>query len=877
MTLVGRSAEVRRIGDLIGAARSGRGGALMLRGEAGIGKSTLLDQARHVASGCRLVEAAGSEFETDLPFAALHQLCRPLISHLDAVPGPQRRALEVAFGLASGAPDPFLAGAATLTLLGAAARERPVVCLVDDAHWLDAATTRALAFVGRRLGDDPVALVVAARASELAGHLDDLPVVPVGGLTEDESRMLLATPGSVVLDAQVRDHIVAEARGNPLALRELPRAGGFGPPDTGPVPSRVERGYRQRLTGLSEDAVMLLTVASADPTGDPALLWPAARRLGLDVPAAAAAATATGLVDFATRVRFGHPLARSAVYRAADPDRRRSAHAALAAVLDPATDRDRRAWHRAQASAGPDDEVAAELAVSAATARSRGGVHAAAAFLERSAALTSDPGVRRERVLDAAGTALDAGRADAAAELLATLGTAVLSAEQHARADLLLGRIEFLRHGGRAGTAHMLRAAFRLFAVDPGQGRERLLDVVELSIATGRLGGVLTAIFDRLPATGPGPGGPDVLDALLTLNHAGNRAAVPVIRRVVTRADRPALAIMLAGELWDPETQGAIAASALTAGRESGEPVLLRLGLAQTASHAVLTGDLAVAITAIAEEEAVAEATGGPSVVYPRVHLAAMRGRPDDAGGLLDAPGQMAANPHWMTALLNNGRADYPAALRSARRATAHDDLFLSGIVLPELVEAAVRCGETKEAAAALDALTEHTAGSATPTGLGICASARGLVTGREDDYRESVTLLDKSPMVPYRARAHLLYGEWLRRAGRRRDARRELRIAHTLLAERGIEAFARRAAGELAATGENPVRRTDRPHDRLTARELFIARQVAGGATSPEVATQLFLSPRTVDAHLRNIYRKLGVSSRRQLRGLPGIDPRAT
>ncbi|MEU4656372.1 LuxR family transcriptional regulator [Streptomyces sp. NPDC023723] len=964
--LIGRHAEMRRLDELTGAAREGRGGALVLRGEAGIGKSALLAHAGRSAAGLRTLRASGSQYERELPFAALHQLCVPLLPHLAGLPEGHRAALRNAFGLATGAPDVFRIGLAALELLACAARERPLLCLIDDAHWLDAASSRVLTFVARRVGCEPVALVFAARSQPgvggvdgvpdsgvgglgglsapavdgldgpdrlrvpaaggldgpgglpvpavdgldgpdrlpvpavdgldgpdrlpvpAAGELDDLPVLPVGGLGDADARALLAARGHVAVDDQVYRRLLAEARGNPLALLELPRAGGFGAPDTSSVPTRIERGFRARLAGLSDATRLLLTVASADPTGDPGLLWPAARRLDLDPAAAGAAATGTGLIEFGTRVRFCHPLARSAVYRAASPALRHTAHRVLAEVTDPVHDPDRRAWHRAQAGTGPDEDIAAELERSADRARARGGVVAAAAFLERAAALSLDTAKRTERTLTAVRAGLEAGLTDAAAELLTTVENTALDTDQHARVDLLRGRLAFSRHNDGNGPLFMLRAAQRLAGSDPERSRECFLDALEMSLVVGRAAGVMDTVLAAARSAPPVPRAPDVLDALIRLERDGHRAAVPLLRAALDGdgaplwTSRPALAVILASELWDPHTHAAITDWLMKTGRASGAPLLLRLGLAQTVSGAALCGDLGQAEAAVVEEAALADATGGPPVTYHRLQLAALRGRRAAALELFDTvsaaatahgSGQLVANTHWAAAVLHNGLGDYPAALDAARRAAAPGDLFLAGFSLPELIEAAVRCGEREAAGAALESLTERTAAGGTATGLGIAAYARGLVTGVEDHYREAVEHLDQSPLVPYLARAHLLYGEWLRRQGRRRDCRPHLRTAHELLAEAGVEAFARRAADELRATGEVAPARSGRPaQGRLTAQEAYIARLVATGATSKEVAARLFLSPRTIDAHLRNIFRKLGVTSRRQLRDHPGL-----
>lgn len=881
-TLIGRRAETQRIDDVVAAARSGHGGALVIRGEAGIGKSALLAHAGRAAAGGRIITATGSEFETELPYAALHQLCAPMLDGLDDLPEPQREALEVALGLSDGRPDPLRIGLATLNLLVAGGRDRPLVCLIDDAQWLDDASTRALALVARRIGMEQVAVVFAVRSPAPVAGLDDLPSLTVLGLTDADARALLSASSHAALDPQVRDRIVAEARGNPLALLELPKAGGFVATATLPVPSWIERGYQNRLTGLADEPLMLLTIASADPTGNASLLWSAAERLGLDVAATAGAAGATGLVDFATRIRFCHPLARSAVYRAAPADRLRTAHRALSDVTDPSTDPDRRAWHRAQSCVGPDDDVAAELERCAATATSRGGVQAAAAFLERAAALTLDPGTRIERTLAAAQANLDAGHLDVAADLLAVVNGLALDVSRQARADRIAGELAFVRHDARLASRFMLRAARSLAAVDPTQARDCLIDTAETSLTVGCASSVLPAILAEAALAAPTGREPDVLDALAVLAERGHRDAAPLMRRALDGAGeplwvrRPSLAIMISAELWDADAYALIATSLLVTGGRSGAPLRLRAGLAQAAQRAILTGDIAAAITATAEEEAVADATGQPPLAYHRLQLAAIRGRPADADEIRRASaaapvaGQLRANVSWAAAILHNGLADYPAALRAARGATSSDDLFLTGMALPELIEAAVRCGEADEASDALRRLAERVEGSRTPTGRGVHAYARGLVTGEEADFAEAVQQLRHSSLLTYRARAHLLYGEWLRRAGRRRDARRELRTAHRLFAERGIEGFARRASHELAATGENARRRTEHDVDQLTMQELCIARHVATGATSPEVATRLFLSPRTVDAHLRNIYRKLGISSRRQLRDLP-------
>ncbi|MDA3650132.1 AAA family ATPase [Saccharopolyspora indica] len=880
--LVGRDDEIDRLLALVRGAERGEGGALVLRGEPGIGKSALLEHVeRAVPAEFRVLRASGSEFEGEMPFAALHQLCVSLLAHLDALSAPYRDSLLVAFGLADGAPDPFRVGLAALELLATAAAEHPMLCVIDDAHWMDAASARAFTFLARRIAAEPIAMVFAARDEDVIRGLDELPGLAVSGLSDAHARELLAGAKSATLDERVRDRLLAEARGNPLALIELPKAGGFALPTPSPVASRVERSFRARIAELPRDARILLILASADPTGDPGLLWAAARRLDVDVPAASAAAEGSGLMLLGTRARFCHPLARSAAYRAAEPDQRRAAHRALADTTDPDVAPDRRAWHRAQATAGPDERVAAELESSASRAQARGGVAAAAAFLERAAALSCDPGKQAERTLAAARATLDAGGASAAADLLASIDTGTLDEHQHSSVDLLRGRIAFVQgaDGAVEGAELILRAGRRLAASDPERSRECFVAALEMGLVVGRAAGVMDRVLD---AARSAPRRPDLLDALVLLSTEGHRAGVPALRRVLTGDDAgwsrvPALAAVLAGELWDIDLHTAVTEWLVRTGRETGSPMTIRLGLSQAALSAVFAGDFGRAMAAIAEEEAVADALGDPPQLYPRVHLSAMRGRRQEVLDLVAevvnrGTGQLTANAHWAMAVLHNGLADYPAALDAATRAVAAGDLFLTGIALPELVEAAVRCGEHAAARSALDALVERAEPAGTSFGLGVAAGARALVSDAEADHLEALQHLANSPVPLHAARAHLRYGEWLRRANRRRDAREHLRTAHEELSRMGMEAFAERAAGELRATGEVARSRSEHTDDRLTAQEMHIARQVAAGATSKEVATHLFISPRTVDAHLRNIFRKLGITSRRQLRDVPGL-----
>ncbi|MFI7000116.1 AAA family ATPase [Nocardia sp. NPDC050175] len=867
--LVGRSEETARLLALLHEARESRGGAVILLGEAGIGKSALLEHLAKASSGFLIMRATGAEFEMELPYSALHQLCGPVLEHLDALPAPHRTALRIAFGMETGTPDPFLAGAAALGLL--LEHDRPLLCLIDDAQWLDHASARALAFVARRIGAERVAMVFAARES--VPGLEQLPRVDVERLSESEARAVLVREIPASLDVRVRDRILAESRGNPLALVELPRSAGLAGMAGGfdlPAPRAAERSFRARLEVLPPKTRLLLTLAAAEPVGDPALLWPAAKLLGVED----AAADEVPMVEFGTRVRFIHPLARSAVYQAATAAERRSAHGALAQVSDPVADPDRVAWHRALASVGPDEDVAVALTQSATRARARGGEAAAAAFLERAAALTLEPGMRSERVLAAVEAKLSVGDFGVAAELLSTLDS------DDPRVDLLRARISFARfRGGDRPTDHLLRAAARLTDREPARAREYYVDALEMGTLTGGLDAVIAAARTAPANPEPHTSADIILDGVVALAVEGHQAAAKLLRPVVADgADEvwtrwPTLGFLLAVELWNADAMAGIATRVTAFGRELGSFHMLPIGLAMLATVTAHAGDLGAATAMISEEEAIAEATGAAPLVYPRIHLAGFRGRRAEAEELFAGVGpHMTLSVQYATAVLHNGLADYPAALQAAERAVATGDLGMAGQALPELVEAAVRCHQPETARAALASLAERAGAGGQPWGLGIEMYARALVDDDEESYRQAVALLETTTLAIAAARAHLVYGEWLRRQGRRRDARAELHLAHEQLSALGAEAFAARAAAELRGTGEQTRSRSADVADSLTVQEVHIARLVAEGATSKEVAAKLFLSPRTVDAHLRNIFRKLGITSRRQLRDLPAI-----
>ena len=910
--LTGRHSERSALDRLIEAVRTGESRALVVRGDPGVGKTVLLDHLARQASaaGCRVARAAGVQTEMELAFAGLHQLCVPMLDHAERLPVPQRDALRTAFGISAGPPpDQFLVGLAVLGLVSEVAGERPLICVVDDQQWLDRASAQALGFAARRLAADPVGLVFAAR--EPGGDLAGLPELLVEGLGDDDARALLESALAAPLDARVRDLIVAETHGNPLALLELPRgltpaelAGGFGLPGAAPLPGRIEESFRRQLEALPSATRRLLLVAAAEPYGDMSLVWRAAERLGIAVQAAAPALDA-GLVEFGPRVRFRHPLLRSASYRAASVQDRQAVHATLAEVTDPAAEPDRRAWHRAKAAAGPDEQVAAELERSAGRAQARGGLAAAAAFLERAVLLTVDPARRAERTLAAAQVSLRAGSFGPALELLTTAEAGPLDELQNARVDLLRGEIVFASGLSSDAALLLLKAAKRLEPLNLDLARETYLTAWMAALFAGRLAGAddLLEVSRAARALPPRAGPPRpvdlVLDGLTLLVTDGPAAAAPTLRQAVSAFSGAAvsaadelrwgwLAQATASALWDDEAWRAMLVRQLRLARDAGALERLPILLAALGTAFAWSGDFAAAAALVAEVDAVCEATGTRAAPFTAIMLACMRGYHAEATRLIEATvaearaggqGNAVAYAHWSAAILANGLGRYADALTAARAASEDTaSLYISMWALPELIEAAARSGNEPAAAAALERLTDLTQAGGTQFGLGVQARCRALLSGpkaAEGLYREAIDRLGRTKLRPELARARLLYGEWLRRVNRRVDARAELRAAHDTLDAIGMAAFAERARRELLATGETVRKRSVEGGSKrsveggseLTAQEVDIARLVVDGHTNPEIGAQLFLSARTVEWHLSKVFAKLGIGSRRELR----------
>jgi DNA-binding CsgD family transcriptional regulator len=912
--LRGRHDECVVLDRLVDNVRAGQSQVLVLRGEAGVGKTALLEYLQRRASGCRIVRAAGVESEMELPFAGLHQLCAPMLHRLGRLPGPQGDALGAAFGLRDGdAPDRFLVGLAVLSLLSDVAEEHPLICVLDDAQWLDRASAQAFAFVTRRLMAESVAVVFAVRESSNDQDLTGLPELQIPGLADRDARALLESVLAGPLDERVRDRFVAETRGNPLALVELPRgltpaqlAGGFALPGAIPLSGRIEASFQRRLDALPADTRRLLQLAAADPAGDPVLLWRAAQRLAIGNQAAGPAAEA-GLLEIGARVLFRHPLVRSAAYRSASLQERQAVHRALAEATDPRLDPDRRAWHRAQAAPEPDEDVAAELERSAGRAQARGGLAAAAAFLQRAVTLTVDPARRADRALAAAQSKHQAGAPDTALELLAMAQAGPLDELQQARAELLRAQITFAVTRGRDAPPLLLAAAKRLEPLDATLARETYLDAFSAALFAGRLarGGGVREVAEAVLAADWGESSRRsplacnlLLDGLAILTTQGYAAAATTLKGALRAfRDEPMseedtlrwlwLACRIARALGDDASWDELTDRQVQLARNAGALSLLPIALIERFGVQLFVGDLDAAASLVAEAEAVVEATGSQLAPQGAIALAAWRGREAEASALIQASRQEVERrgeglwliaTEWASAVLFNGLGRYEDALAAAEQAAEDPhELGVSTWVPTEIIEAAVRSGAPERAAGPLRRLQEISRAAGTDWALGVEARSRALLSDGEAAerlYLESIERLGRTRIRVALARAQLLYGEWLRRQGRRMDAREQLRIAHQLYTSMGMEGFAERARRELQATGETVRKRSVETHGELTAQEMQIARLANNGLSNQEIGSRLFISARTVKYHLGKVFTKLDISSRAQLdRVLPG-DP---
>ncbi len=906
--LVDRAREKGALGGLLDAVRNGLSGTLVLRGEAGIGKTALLDWAITSANDFRVVRALGIESEMELGFAGLHQLVVPFLSRLERLPAPQHHALASAFGLiAGGPPDRFQVGLATLTLMADAAADVPLLCVIDDTQWLDLESADVLCFVARRLYADRIAFLFAVREPiERRVSLAGVPELHIGGLTERDAIRLVASVATGPVDGQVSQRIIAETQGNPLTIIELtaeltPRqlSNTLLLPDPLPIGSRLQQRFIRQLKGLPAATQTLLLLAAAEPSGDAVVLWRAAKALGLDRQALAPA-EANRLMVVGPHVAFRHPLIRSAIYYKAPAAERRRMHEVLAAATDATIDHDRHAWHRAAAAVEPDEEVAAELAQCGERAQRRGSYSSAAAFLSRAAELTPDPGIRAQRLMAAARGALIAGTPDRAQAFLDEAMPGLGDPLQRALARSLEGGVRFALGQGGQTAVMLLDAARAMVPIDPALARHALVGALEAAvyIQPATTGPVLREIAGEAKAipqsSESAPSAVDfLLDGYAALITAGYPSGAPLLKQAIQHTLTEeldatdglrwlGLSLLAAYDLFDDAAIHTLATRWVRLAREHAALTILPIALAYLGGAELVAGRLKECDALAEQSLEISAATGNPGMLGAaargNAHLLAWRGNEAEARARAGAHLAYALEreqissvilAHYALVILELGLGRYHAARENALPLYEDDPLVAGSWVLPNLVEAAARSGHERAARDALNRLSERARASGTPLALGFLARSRALLAGdaeAESLYQESIDHLGRSSAKPELARSQLLFGEWLRRQGRRRDARDQLRMAHDMFASMGIEAFAERARVELLATGERARKRTVETQDDLTPQERQIARLVRDGARNQEIAAQLFISPSTVQYHLVKVFRKLGVTSRTQL-----------
>jgi DNA-binding CsgD family transcriptional regulator/tetratricopeptide (TPR) repeat protein len=911
--LLGRRTECEALDQLLSDVMEGTSRVTVLRGDAGVGKSALLRYVSHRVNGWQVATAVGVESEMELAYSSLHQLCAPMLDHLDRLPPPQRLALATVFGLGTGTvPDRFLVGLATLSLLADAAEQRPLICIIDDAQWLDQASAQILTFVARRLLAERIAVVCAVRRSSGDDVLTGLPELSVHGLNDRDARALLLDNMYGPLDVAVCDQIVSESHGNPLALLEFPRtwntaefAGGFGFPSSQPhtVVSKIEESYARRLHLLAAHTQLLVVAAAAEPVGNPLLLQRAAQGLGLEMTAADPAVGA-GLLKMGRRVEFAHPLVRSAAYRSASAEDRRHVHRALADATDATADPDRRAWHRARATPGPDEEIAAELEHSAGRAQDRGGVAAAAAFLTHATELTPDPARRVQRALDAAFANMLAGTFDTARTLITTASDGPADEPQRARIDLLRAQLAFASSRGTEATPLLLAAARRFESLDVNLARETYLDTFSAALFGARLSESI-GVRDVGEAARTAPRQTDhdatvadlLLDGLVALTDE-YAAGIPLCRKALQKLSGEGVSpqerlrwlwqgCVVALELWDDETAYLLSHQSVQIARKTGTLSELALALSAHTPVLVLCGELSAAASAVAESQSVQEATGISSAPYGALILDAWSGRELQTRDLIEmttrevrarGEGIGIAICEYARAVLCNGLGQYEEAVLGARSANEYQEVVAENWGLSELIEPATRTGRTDLARECLNRMARKAQATGTDWALGIEARSQALLSrgaDAEEAFRDAIEHLSRTRIRAELARTHLLYGEWLRRANRRVDARGQLNVAHEMFDTMGMKSFAERTRRELIATGGTVHKRNVETRMNLTAQEVQIARLARDGLSNPEIGAQLFLSARTVEWHLSKVFTKLDISSRRQLRAALPEDSR--
>ena len=901
--LLGRDRELARLLTLVSRARDGLSGALVLSGEAGVGKSVLLGHLADIAAPrAQIARVVASESEMELPYAGLQLVCGPMMAAGKHLPDIQREALEAAFGFREGSPNPLTVGLAVLSLLSHVARERPLLCIIDDAQWLDVVSARAIASVARRLGAEGIALVLAMRAVD--EQFSDLPQLLIEGLNDDEARQLLQAVAPWVVDKRVLDQLIIESRGNPLALQELPSTlsptqlgGGFTLTSLVPLQSRIEASLLARLKPLPSPTRMMLLLASADPTGDPELLWRASTAIGLSAEDLDAARGVDALVVHA-RVEFRHPLIRSVVYRGASLEDRRTVHAALAEATDE-RDPDRRAWHRASATVRPDETVAADLEESAERARMRGGLATAAAFLERAAELSPATAERISRLIGASEARNNAGAPESALRLLDSLHDQPLTPLQAAFVSRMRARAGYALRRERSAPRQLLRAAQALEPFDRALARDTYMEALSAAVYAGRLGepGAVEEVAQAILVATADDRSERAQDLILRgqalLAAEGQDAALSTVRQALQAFLRPSADTLqlrwmwfggrAAQDIWDAEGLRTLTERQVTLARASGALQVLPMALSSLMVVRTFDGDLDSAEDVCDDIDAILSITGHPLPLYGRIFVAAYRGQVEEveqrakqlrADAYARGEGYALTVANMAEALVYNGAGRYAEALASAREEMPYThELGHAMRTLLEVVEAATRTGEFSVAEEAVERLTDVTR----PVGdsdwaLAVAAMATAQVS--EDDqaeilYQEAIQRFDRIRVPMLKARSQLLYGEMLRRAHRRVDARLQLRAAFEGLSACGMNGFADRAQRELRATGETV--RTRRPDAvaELTDQELTVARLARDGLTNRDIGARLFISAHTAEWHLRKVFTKLGIKSRTELKGV--------
>ncbi|HJP73917.1 MAG TPA: AAA family ATPase [Pseudonocardiaceae bacterium] len=873
--LVGRELETARLSRLLSVATAGRGAVLVVRGDEGTGKTALLDYLRTKAVDHRVLSVRGVADEAETPFSSIQFLFMALAAEQEQLEPYHRAVLDTALGLQPGpAPETFSVGVALVALLTRASRTGPIVCVADDAHWLDPASQRVLSAVGRRLSRVPVLLVIACAGASFP----ELPELVLSGLKPADARTLFNSTRAAPIDEAVVGRILDESAGNPRAIidcaRTMWQAGGYTV-----IPSTSRNAVAEEaVSRLPVESRLLLIAAAAEPLGDPVRLWRAADHLELPL-AAAEPLESAGFLSFGLRVRFHDPRLRSVIYGLASPNERRRVHHALAEATDQDAEPDRYVWHLAQSVVGPDEVVGGELTRCVPAACDRGGLAAAAAFQEQAFLLTANSTTRVERAIQAADLHHQAGDLGSATRVLEAAELGTPDSRLRARVERIRARLAFDTARDRSAILDLLHSAQSLDENEPSLARQTRLEAIGAAIFTGQLD-VVDSTLARLAHDERGRTD-RLLESVIQWAVGGYASAIEPLKLALKALDcdhaddtrSRLLAYLIAANMWDEESWDALTGAELVRTREIGGRAVLPYVLTHRALVEVLSGRFAAAGALVAEARAVGEVIGTPPLSEGAVVLAAWRGleHPDMAAPRNEraSSGVAGTMARYARAVLANSQGAYDDAVDATREVIEHDGLDIGGWSLVELIEASARSGDLVTATIALSRLTEQATLSGTDWALGVAARSRALLTVNEqaeEGYREAIEHLSRSRITTDLARTQLLYGEWLRRQGRRLDSRAQLHAARERFAAMGADAFASRAARELLAAGERAPERAEDTKAELTPQELRIAVLARDGRSNPKIASMLFISPRTVEYHLHKVFAKLRVRSRNEL-----------